>query len=204
MSESRLYGGRSTEERRRVRDRQLREACLDVVAEHGVAALTAALVCTRAGLSKRYFYESFTDRDALLVAVLEDLFRQVNRAVVAALLDAGPTRSDRSRATIGALTDLLADDRRLARLYVEAADHQPLRRHRSHAYHRYAGFWLHVVHRHPAPGPADRLAALHFIAGTTDVLCTWLAGDLDLDRRAVIEELADLGARAVPAAAAAP
>lgn len=203
MTETRRYRGLDADERRRTRDRQLREACLDVVAEQGVTAMTAELVCARAGLSKRYFYESFTDRDALLVAVLEDLFRQVNRAVVAALLDAGPTRADRSRATIGALTDLLADDARLARLYVESADHQPLRRHRSRAYHRYAGFWLHVVHRHPAPGPADRLAALHFIAGTTDVLCAWLGGELDVDRRAVIDELADLGVRAVPAAVAA-
>ncbi|MCD2187357.1 TetR/AcrR family transcriptional regulator [Actinomycetospora soli] len=198
MTETRLYRGLSADERRRRRDRQLREACLDVVADQGVAAVTVEQVCARAGLTKRYFYESFPDRDALLVAVLEELFRTVNRRIVAALLVAGPTRLDRSRAAVGELTDLLADDRRLARLYVEAAGHGTLRPHRDRTFARYAEFWLTNVLRRDPTDPLARLAARHVIAGTTEVLCAWLGGELELGRRRVIDALAELGARDVP------
>ncbi|WP_433798442.1 TetR/AcrR family transcriptional regulator [Actinomycetospora sp. CA-084318] len=200
MTDTRLYRGLSADERRRRRDRQLREACLDVVVERGAAAVTVEQVCARAGLTKRYFYESFADRDALLVAVLEEFFRSVNRRIVAALLVAGPTRLDRSRAAIGELTALLADDLRLARLYVEAAGDRTLRPHRDRTFERYAEFWLANVFRGDRADPLARLAARHVIAGTTDVLCAWLGGELPLERHAVIDALAELGARDVPGA----
>ncbi|MGV7904576.1 TetR family transcriptional regulator, partial [Mycobacterium kansasii] len=57
----RPWRGVSAEDRRSARRAQLLEACLDVVGDAGVEAVTADAVAQRAGLSKRYFYEAFAD-----------------------------------------------------------------------------------------------------------------------------------------------
>ena len=64
----RPYGGVSAEDRVAARRTRLLEATLAIIGEHGVAAVTVDLICSEAQLGKRYFYESFTDRDTLLVA----------------------------------------------------------------------------------------------------------------------------------------
>src|SRR5512139_974724 len=70
---TRTYGGRSAEERRSERRHRLVDAALAIWGEQGWAAVTMRQVCARAGLIDRYFYESFPDRDALLVAVWDQL-----------------------------------------------------------------------------------------------------------------------------------
>jgi AcrR family transcriptional regulator len=54
--------------------------------------VTAQAVAARAGLTKRYFYESFTDRDALLVELLGEFFTEVHSAMPTALNGASPDR----------------------------------------------------------------------------------------------------------------
>ncbi len=68
----------------------------------GIAATTIADVCAEAGLTKRYFYESFATIHDLAQAVFSDvtagLAEQVQPAVVAA---AAWTRGRHSRSTSG-------------------------------------------------------------------------------------------------------
>ena len=63
------YGGRSAEARRIERRLRLLAAAREVWGTDGWAAVTMRGVCGRAGLVDRYFYESFSDRDALLGTV---------------------------------------------------------------------------------------------------------------------------------------
>jgi AcrR family transcriptional regulator len=65
-AEPRLWGGTTLTERREARRTALLEAALDLIGEAGAAAVTMRAVCRRAGLTDRYFYESFSDRDDLL------------------------------------------------------------------------------------------------------------------------------------------
>lgn len=65
----RPYGGKSADQRRSERRRLIETAGLQIWQEHGWAAVTMRGVCARAGLTDRYFYESFADRDALLAAL---------------------------------------------------------------------------------------------------------------------------------------
>ena len=81
----RVYGGISSTDRQSTRRAALLDAALDVIAEDGVAAVTVRGVCGRARLADRYFYENFSDRDALLDGLADELFTQVGGALLAAI-----------------------------------------------------------------------------------------------------------------------
>src|SRR5882762_4628969 len=83
----RPYGGVSAEDRRAGRRQRLLDAGLELFGTQGIAATTIADVCEEAGLTKRYFYESFATIDDLAGAVFGDvtdrLVEQVEPAVAA-------------------------------------------------------------------------------------------------------------------------
>lgn len=112
----RSYGGRSPEDRRRERRQRLAEAGLQLFgAEGGYLATSVKAVCDRAGVSPRHFYEQFEDREALLVHLLQELGRELMQASYEAA--AGLTDIEAAvRAGVRAYLQVLADDRRKARL----------------------------------------------------------------------------------------
>lgn len=189
----RPYRGVAAETRRADRRAKLLDACLDVVGTVGVADATAEAIAARAGLSKRYFYESFPDREGALVAALDGVFESVRAAVVADLSAVGADVRERSSRTVGALVRTMSADRRAARLYVEAPQHPALEARRIVAYDDFAQLLLERV----LPGdPGDvraRMAALFIVSGTTEVLSRWLAGDVDLTEPELVEAIAAIG-----------
>ena len=84
-SRERTYGGSTLSARRAQRRMDLVEATLDLVGEGGSAAVSVRSVCRKAGLTDRYFYESFANRDELLVAVFtevaEEAYAQATRVI---------------------------------------------------------------------------------------------------------------------------
>ena len=96
----RPYRGISAAERRADRRRRLLDGGLDVLAEVGVAGLTMTAVCARAGLTERYFYESFRDRDGLLRALSDQLADEVTEAIRRAIATAPRDLFAVSRAAI--------------------------------------------------------------------------------------------------------
>jgi AcrR family transcriptional regulator len=68
-----MWRGRSPAQRSATRRQQLLEAGLGVFGTIGWRQSTVRGICVAAGLSERYFYESFPSRDELLLAVYEDL-----------------------------------------------------------------------------------------------------------------------------------
>ncbi|MBI5104391.1 MAG: helix-turn-helix transcriptional regulator, partial [Solirubrobacterales bacterium] len=73
----RVYGGMTPAERRARRRAQLLEAGLEVFARRGWARATVADVCRAAGLSQRYFYEQFADREGLFLAITDRIAEEV-------------------------------------------------------------------------------------------------------------------------------
>lgn len=69
----RPYRGVEAAERLATRRRQLLSAGLDLLGsdQHDIAELTIRTICRRAGLSVRYFYESFTDKDEFVGRVFD-------------------------------------------------------------------------------------------------------------------------------------
>ncbi|MFD2468020.1 TetR/AcrR family transcriptional regulator [Amycolatopsis silviterrae] len=197
----RPYRGVSAEDRRGQRRSQLLEAGLDVVGEVGVAETTVDLVCKRAGLSKRYFYESFADREALLIAVLTGVFDAVRSALETALADAPPAAEERMTRLVTATVDAIVTDPRVSRLWVEANHHPVLERHRSEAYAEFADLLVSILLPGREDDPDARSAFVLVVAGTTEVLRRWLAdgspgtaaGIVDVLRRAGLAITGEFG-----------
>jgi AcrR family transcriptional regulator len=66
---SRRYRGVPVADRRAGRRERLEEAGLQVFGEVGYHGATVRMICARAGLTERYFYESFANSEDLLCAV---------------------------------------------------------------------------------------------------------------------------------------
>ena len=104
----RTYGGVSADERIAARRAKLLDAGLELFGTRGFAATGVKDVCREAGLTDRYFYESFDDRLALFTAVFdratEDLLQSVAEAVIAGPSELGVlelARFDGDRALAG-------------------------------------------------------------------------------------------------------
>lgn len=116
----RAYGGIAADTRIADRRRRLLDATYDLLAADGAAAVTVTGVCKRAGLTQRYFYEHFENREALLTALLDEEAAAVMAGILAATSAPGDHR-DRAVAGITALLDALDADPRRAELGRRAA-----------------------------------------------------------------------------------
>ena len=117
-AQARHYGGHSAEERRLARRQRLIDAAIRVYGEVGYRNATVKAVCEAAELTERYFYESFVNSEALLIAA----FDTVSRRVIACLAKireehTGPVE-ERGQAVLRTYSQLLKDDPDVARLFV--------------------------------------------------------------------------------------
>ena len=81
---ARRYGDRTADERRAERRVQLMQAALSVYGATGFKTASVKAVCMKAGLTERYFYESFINGEDLL----KQCFLEVNRALIARMREA--------------------------------------------------------------------------------------------------------------------
>ncbi len=75
---ARRWGAKTAEERRAGRRAQIMRAALGMYGETGFRTASVKAVCIRAGLTERYFYESFANGEDLL----KHCFQEVNRALI--------------------------------------------------------------------------------------------------------------------------
>ena len=68
-------------------------------------------VCARAGLTERYFYESFKDREELLLAVFDAIIADATRVVLEAVEAAPHDERVKSKAAIAAFVELMTPTR---------------------------------------------------------------------------------------------
>ncbi len=112
----RKFRGRSPEERRAQRREQMLDAGRRAFGAHGFHAVGVRDLCAEAGLTERYFYESFANREALFVAVYERAVERVRDAVAAAIASAPPEASAVARASLRAYLETLKSEPELARV----------------------------------------------------------------------------------------
>lgn len=122
----RPWRGMSVEQRVAERRERLLAAGLEVYATHGFQASKVSDVCASAGLTQRYFYESFADKEALLWAVAErivaDFVAAAGPSLVLIGTDFEAAADGAARAVITSLTD---DPRRARILFVEIVGVSP-------------------------------------------------------------------------------
>ena len=195
----RPYRGVSADERRAARRAALLDAALDLLGgEPGepTGPVTMTAVCERAGLTERYFYESFKDRDALLLELLDTIAVEVMDASLAALDAEERTAEERARGAIQAMVDVLAGDPRKGRAALVGSVSAPVLRARRQEL--LSGFERLVTERTRAlygdrawAAPDDRIESLLFVGGLAELLSAWLTGTLV----ATPEEVVDAATR---------
>jgi AcrR family transcriptional regulator len=180
----RTYGGASPDERRARRRAALYEAALDLLAE-GVP-VTVRGVCARAKLNDRYFYESFRDPEALLLAVREQVTADAFATITDTIAKTEPDPDVRIRAIVVAIVDFFTVDRRRGHLLLQSQATEELRRARQATVREMARIVVEqgvVMLGDHAPPERDReLAALTLVHGTLELFASWLRGELDVTR----------------------
>jgi AcrR family transcriptional regulator len=108
----------SQDERRAQRRDQLVAAAIEVYGERGYRQATVKAVCEAAGLTERYFYESFANSEDLLIAsynaVTYSVFGQIRQSGAAG----SATRAERARAMLRAYFAALQGAPRSARVFL--------------------------------------------------------------------------------------
>lgn len=173
------------------------EAGLDVFGSKGATSATMTAVCARAKLTERYFYESFSDLDALLLAVFEDVVEEATEVVLAAIEDSPSEARGRARAAIAAFVEFLTEDPRKARVaFVEALGSNALATRRYEALSGFAGLLGEQARAfYGTPDEADRMVRLTsfmLVGGLAETLIAWLGGELDVTRDQLIDDCTNL------------
>lgn len=113
----RRYASKDAGERRRERRERMLDAGLELFAARGYGATTIEALCTAAGVSTRNFYEEFGSREALVIALHDDVNQRALTAVVAALADVDPDDiAGRVSQATRAYFDVMTSDRRWAQI----------------------------------------------------------------------------------------
>lgn len=115
-SPSRAYRGAAAHERVAARREQIIDAGIDLFGTAGHRTATIEQICARAGVSKRYFYESFADSEALLLACYQRCADEIHREMVDAVLSAPTAVDARLRAALDGYFGAIEDDPRRARI----------------------------------------------------------------------------------------
>ena len=173
------------------------ECALDLLGTEGWHATTVRAICTRARLTPRYFYESFADRDAVLLAVFDEISAEGAGVAVAALEEAPHDARAKSRAAIGAFIEFVTEDPRKARvLFVEAMGSERLARRRFEmlrVFARLVAEQARIFYGMPqASDPLIETTALMLVGGLAEALLAWRDGTLEVTREQLIEDCTDL------------
>lgn len=110
------YGGRSAEDLAAERRRRLLDSALELFGTQGYAATPVEKLCAHARVTTRHFYEQFSDREALLIAVFEEVMTATGARVLAALAAPGTAPGEHFAAALQAFLDAQLEDPRRARL----------------------------------------------------------------------------------------
>lgn len=200
----RRYGGKSAEERRTERRETLLVAGQEIWQEQGWAAVTMRGVCARAGLTDRYFYESFRDRDDLLGVLFDrvrDAVLERMGAAITAVQHEPPLMH--VRAAMTAILHELTDDAAHAQiLFGDHSGSAVLEQRRRDAVLVATELLLALARpylRDDVDESSLRINTLLGIGGFVEVVLAWHNGTLDVPLDDLLEHLdgvaATLGAR---------
>nr|WP_276514829.1 TetR/AcrR family transcriptional regulator [Nocardia transvalensis] len=161
------------------------EAGVQVIGTEGVKAFGMRAVCREAGLSQKFFYESFPDTDALLHAVY--------RAALARLDEATAAAND-LHGVIDAAARLMEADPRICRiLLVEPVADTRLRHYVRETIPSVVAARLGTDFGSP-DDPLVRMRFSGFFGAVISLFVEWTEGSLGTDRDAFVRHVAGIAA----------
>jgi AcrR family transcriptional regulator len=116
---TRHYGGISASDRRAQRRRRLLAAGRRMWGESNLNEVTVRGVCAEAGLTPRYFYEQFADRDELVLAVADQVRDELFAVLLESGLNAPGDAEAKVRTGLKAFLQMIADDQHVHRIFTD-------------------------------------------------------------------------------------
>lgn len=187
----RNYAGQTGSERVATRRAALLTAAFELVGEQGWAPLSIEAICRRAGLNKRYFYESFDGLDDAMAALIEQVARETLEACLEAMPAAG-TAEELTTAVVRTMVEHVTDDRRRARVLYEPPPPGGEAAARRVAMTRETVTLAAARARTVFAGgdaTAFALPASLLVGGTSQAVLDWLDGGVDCSRDELIDGL---------------
>ncbi|MEB3032348.1 TetR/AcrR family transcriptional regulator [Mycolicibacter sp. MYC340] len=194
-SGARPYGGVEAADRQASRRARLLEAGLDLLGADlpQITEVTVRGICRQAGLTARYFYESFADKDEFVRAVYDSVISDL-AAQTESMMNAAPP-GQQTRAGMTGIVRIIAGDARIGRLLFGA--------HLSNAVvvrKRVESSVLLAIMSGQHAGAMLRLpdndrimAAGHFmVGGVAQTISAWLAGEVRFTPERLIDQLTAL------------
>ncbi|VEG57822.1 transcriptional regulator [Mycolicibacterium aurum] len=177
------WSGVPLQDRQALRRGELITAGIGLLGSPGGPKLTVRAVCRAAGLTERYFYESFTDRDEYVAAVYDD----VCAAAMSTLME-----SQSMRDAVERFVALMIDDPARGRVLLLAPEVEPVLA-RSGA--RWMPNFIELLQRsltQITDATAQAMVATGLIGALTALFTAYLDGRLDATREQFIDHCAEL------------
>ncbi len=196
MKSGRSYRGEDPEARLHTRRQKLLEAGLERFGTDGYASTTVKHICETAGLTERYFYESFSGKDDLLGAIYDYTIDLILKDVSAAMTASAPGPDAKARAGLGAFMEAIATDPRKVRIHTQLIEvsgaNAALGAHYERAARLFAGL-VQSAAEVIAPGAIERsgkdgnLVAMALIGATIQMARAWSTGETKVSLETLID-----------------
>jgi AcrR family transcriptional regulator len=181
---TRPYAGVAAKARTEDRRRRLVDAAIHLYGTQGYAATGVKQLCREAGVTDRYFYESFRNQAELFAAAYDAVVADLLQAIGSAVLAEAGEPERQARAAVDAfLRTVVADPARVRVLFLEvgAVGGEVARDIRAST-RRFADLLAATARPHlPADTPDHRvaMAALSLVGGMGIVVTELVDGNLD-------------------------
>jgi AcrR family transcriptional regulator len=190
---ARPYRGVEAADRTATRRARLLGAGLDLLGADTPGELTVRGICRQAGVTARYFYESFADKDEFVGAVFDWVIADIAATTQAVMAAAPP--EEQTRAGMANLVRTIGGDPRVGRLLFSAqlANSVVVRKRVESSALLAMLSGRHVENALRLPENDRIKAAGHFVVGgVAQTIGAWLAGEVRLDPDQLIDQLASL------------
>ena len=163
--EKRRYSGQSFVDRQADRRARLVRAALEVAGRSGLEGASVAAICAQAGLTARYFYESFPSREAIFV----EAYRLAQDEVLSAIAKLKAASDPLGAALTGFYAALKAHPGAARVFLLDLDDHGPaMQAANREAAERFASLF--------APGAKDHLLVAGILGAIIQIAKRWIAG----------------------------
>ncbi len=192
MDSVRPYRGVEAADRLADRRGRLLQAGLDILgSESDPSELTVRGICRQAGITTRYFYESFTDKDDFAAAVFDWVIADIAASTQAAVV--ATPRKQQNRAAMANIVRTIAEDPRVGRLLFNSLlANSVLVRKRKEAGGLLATLYGQDVGSALGVKESERSKATSYfaVAGVAQTLSAWLNGDVEFEHDQLVDQLA--------------
>lgn len=170
-----------------------------IVGGSGAGDLTVRGVCRASGLSERYFYESFPDRESLLLAVHERAEQQARERLLDALTES-ESREGAIQAVVETFIEFFEEDPGRSRILLQEPLVQPAL---ARAWRRSLTTFAAILAGLITPDGDDpeatdvRLTSIALAGGLTGMYLAYRGHAIDVDRQQIVSRGVDLIRRAI-------